>query len=137
MGSTKPGAWQVRTCRVLRDGGVNQRNQWRKQNPGVIPDLVEADFVKDELAGGDGTGANLYKADLRRANLFGTNLQGVNLRDANMGSAQLGFTLFGDVDLTRANGLDATRHAIMEDIKQWRNRGNTHYFSGDAAFPRH
>jgi hypothetical protein len=117
---------------LLLDGGVDRWNLWRQQNPGLVPDLVEADFLKADLAGGSGTGANLYSANLEGANLFGTNLQGVNLRDANLRSAKIGFTIFGDVNLGGAIGLDSCHHLgpSVIDHQTWRNRGpsRSHYY---------
>jgi hypothetical protein len=75
-----------------------------------VPNLVDADLLKVDLAGGGGTGANLYLANLRGANLFGANLQGANLREANLQGAKVGFTVFGNVNLTGATGLDACEH---------------------------
>ena len=95
---------------LLRDGGVDQWNAWRRQNPGTVPNLVHADLLKVDLAGGGGTGANLYRANLLGANLFGANLQGANLREANLRGAKLGFTVFGNVNLTGATGLDDCEH---------------------------
>jgi hypothetical protein len=96
---------------LLVDGGIDAWNVWRKNNPGIVPNLEEADLMKADLAGGNGVGANLYRAKLQGANLFGTNLQGVNLREANLARAQLGFTIFGDTNLKGAKGLEHCRHA--------------------------
>jgi len=95
---------------LLRDGGVDQWNSWRRKNPGIMPNLADADLLKADLAGDGGTGANLYRANLRGANLVGANLQGVNLREADLKAAKVGFTIFGNVNLAGATGLDTCQH---------------------------
>lgn len=95
---------------MLREGGAHTWNAWRKAHPGIVPDLFKADLSKADLASDDATGANLYRADLTNANLLGTNLHGVNLRNANLAGATLGFTLFGNTNLTDAEGLDNCQH---------------------------
>jgi uncharacterized protein YjbI with pentapeptide repeats len=62
------------------------------------------------LAGGSGTGANLYKANLKGANLYGANLQGANLREADLTHAQVGLTIFGNSNLRGTIGLEYCRH---------------------------
>jgi hypothetical protein len=95
---------------LLTDGGVNEWNAWRRRNVGIVPDLSGAELLKADLATDSGVGANLYKAVLRGTNLVGANLQGVNLRDADLHHAHLGFTIFGNSDLTGAQGLHACQH---------------------------
>lgn len=104
--------------RILKRG-VEAWNEWQRENPGVRPDLREADLHKAslsgailleadlagadltraklmgvELSGADLTGANLFKADLREADLHGAylikaNLSGANLAEANLTRADL------------------------------------------------
>ena len=57
--------------------GVREWSQWRKDNPYVIPDLIEADL----------SGAKLIEANLSRANLIGANLIGANLSGADLSGA--------------------------------------------------
>jgi uncharacterized protein YjbI with pentapeptide repeats len=64
--------------------GVEAWNQWRKQNPGIRPDLSEADLSGAHLIGANLSGANLSTTNLSgvylsRATLIGTNLEGANL----------------------------------------------------------
>jgi hypothetical protein len=97
-------------------------NQWRAENPDIIPDfnwgakigeeqteeqinrasLVLANLDGVDLHGADLMGANLswttlHRADLREAQLMGANLTGTNLTGANLRCS----TLMG-VDLTNA-----------------------------------
>lgn len=95
---------------LLIDGGVDAWNAWRKEHPGVVPNLKDADLMKADLAGGSGTGANLYRANLIGANLYGANLQGVNLREADLTHAQVGLTIFGNTNLSGTIGLEYCRH---------------------------
>lgn len=94
----------------MREGGAHAWNAWRKEHPGITPDLFKADLSKADLASDEATGANLYRANLTYANLLGTNLHGVNLRNANLTGATLGFTLFGNTNLTDTDGLDSCHH---------------------------
>src|SRR4051794_4295204 len=91
---------------LLMDGGVDKWNAWRKDHPGVVPNLRDAVLMKADLAGGDGVGANLFRADLTGANLYGANLQGVNLREADLTHAEVGLTIFGNTNLSGAIGLE-------------------------------
>jgi len=95
---------------LLIDGGVDAWNAWRKEHPGVVPNLEDATLMKADLAGGSGTGANLYKANLKGANLYGANLQGANLREADLTHAQVGLTIFGNSNLRGTIGLEYCRH---------------------------
>lgn len=83
-------------------------------------DLNDADLGAADLFGTDLGGADLGGADLRSANLIGANLIGAiligaDLTGANLGSADLnhaiiGWTVFADVDLSQAKGLDTVKH---------------------------
>jgi len=92
--------------------------------------LSGANLSMASLHGAELSGANLSRANLSRANLFTAHLQIADLIEANLSGANLGYanlsganlsgadlsdvrlmrTVFGDVDLTEANGLDSCRH---------------------------
>ena len=97
--------------------------------------LSEADLTGAKLSGTDLTTAKLEGANLNQANLYGAHLsgaylnlaalRGANVNEANLGQAnfrgadltetdfseaRLGWTVFGDVDLSRAKGLETVRH---------------------------
>ncbi len=92
--------------------------------------LSGANLSMASLHGAELSGANLGRANLSRANLFTAHLQIADLIEANLSGAHLGYanlsganlsgadlsdvrlmrTVFGDVDLTEANGLDSCRH---------------------------
>ena len=67
--------------------GVKAWNQWRKENPGVRPDLYSADLSEANLIGADLREANLNGANLSWANLRGAKLSGANLSEAILDNA--------------------------------------------------
>ncbi len=73
--------------------GVQQWNEWRRQNYGTIPYLRGADLI----------GANLISADLRDANLIGADLRGADLRGADFRGADLRHTNLSHADLSHAD----------------------------------
>jgi TIR domain/Pentapeptide repeats (8 copies) len=95
---------------MLLQRGVAEFDSWRRAHHGILPDLFKAELFKTDLSGDNGSGANLYRANLEGANLLGANLQGVNLRDATLRHASLGFTVFGNTNLTGADGLEYCQH---------------------------
>jgi uncharacterized protein YjbI with pentapeptide repeats len=54
--------------------------------------------------------AHLPDADLTGADLSGANLTRANLSGADLTGANLNETVFGDIDLTRVNGLNTCEH---------------------------
>jgi TIR domain/Pentapeptide repeats (8 copies) len=69
---------------------VEAWNQWRKDNPEVIP--------------------YLYRAELMGAILGGAELSGANLSGADLNEAMVGATTFGNNDLSSVKGLDNIVH---------------------------
>jgi uncharacterized protein YjbI with pentapeptide repeats len=65
---------------ALLQQGTAIWNDWRKRNPGSLPDL---------------SGANLRQANLDGANLCGANLSGANLSGANLSRTEFGTDLSG------------------------------------------
>jgi uncharacterized protein YjbI with pentapeptide repeats len=72
--------------------------------------LRAANLRKAELRGVNLSGADLKEATLDEANLSGTNLSGADLSETEFSNAVLWKTVFVDVDLRRAKGLEAVRH---------------------------
>jgi uncharacterized protein YjbI with pentapeptide repeats len=82
--------------------------------------LSEAYLSRARLSEADLSGANLSAANLSRANLSEANLSYANLSDANLSYAtlfsidlshsQMVSTIFGDVDLSEAKGLETVKH---------------------------
>lgn len=77
---------------ILRKG-VEKWNRWRCENPGVVPDLTDAELVDADLEG-----ILLDRGDLRSVNLQGAKLNGASLRDATLMGAVL-----NDASLSEAN----------------------------------
>jgi uncharacterized protein YjbI with pentapeptide repeats len=83
-------------------------------------DLREANLSEASLSGANLSGANLGEADLNRADLREANFGGVylirtrlsmaNLSGANLRGATAGNTIFANLDLSAAKGLNAARH---------------------------
>jgi uncharacterized protein YjbI with pentapeptide repeats len=91
--------------------GVAAWNAWRKQNPDIRPDLIEANLSGMDLSeanlrevylgGATLVGANLHKSDLSRANLFDADLSGANLWNAYAAQAKLFQTNFFQASLNQ------------------------------------
>jgi hypothetical protein len=86
-----------------------------------LSELRLADLNAAILNGADLGGANLSWADLSWADLGGANLNAANLSWANLSAADLneatvGSTLFADIDLSTANGLNTVRHSGPSSI---------------------
>jgi uncharacterized protein YjbI with pentapeptide repeats len=111
------------THKKVADQGVAIWNDWRIQNPGLIPNLNGID-----LSGQDWSGANFSRTDFVGANLENTNLEGAiltgalgdsgiqigrsyfdgaNLRNANLNRSDLRRANFVDADLSEATLIEA------------------------------
>jgi hypothetical protein len=101
--------------------GVLAWNRWRCENPGIRPNLRDADLSRANLAGAHLAGAhlgdvNLFSTDLKGANLKGANLIGADLSEAVLHGADLtgawaARALFVNLDLRDVKGLDAMVHS--------------------------
>jgi uncharacterized protein YjbI with pentapeptide repeats len=104
------------------DAGVVLWNEWREENPSILPDLAGAQFRRESLSGANLTnadlthaslgGANLCRARLERADLSKAWMSGANLNSANLTEAKLNGTyLTGasmyQTDLTRSDLTEA------------------------------
>lgn len=109
---------------ILRDG-VDRWNEWRVRNPSTRPVLQDVNLrgvvlrgvnLRDaNLSGADVRDAHFRKADLSHAILSGailnrTLFSGTNLRNVTLSRARLYETVFADVDLSGAAGLDDCDH---------------------------
>jgi hypothetical protein len=93
---------------LLRQG-VAFWNQWREQNPGVIPNFTEADLSLWNLRG-----VNFSRADLSGARLNEAYLGFANLTNAVLRGARLGITNLSGADLSGADLMGADlRNAIL------------------------
>ncbi|MGD0600161.1 MAG: pentapeptide repeat-containing protein [Terriglobales bacterium] len=113
--------------------GVKRWSEWRKQNPGVQPDLSGADLSKAKLIEADLNGANLCGARLSEATLEWADLRGsdlsaawlvsavlgeAELQGANLCGARLGEADLEGADLTGADlsGADLSGVALFDAI---------------------
>jgi hypothetical protein len=121
--------------KILKQG-VEAWNQWRRQNPGVAPDLNSADLSTMDLGGADLTAAhlngvdlsrallgraNLIAADLNGADLSGsylwlTNFLSANIEGVNFTDSMMQGTIFADVDLSQTKGLETVKHKGRSSI---------------------
>ncbi len=132
--------------------GAEQWNTWRKRHPNVQPDLTEAKLRGVDLSGANLLEANLHGAILREADLggaelreadldsadlsganlngallFHTNFNGANLSSAGFTAANVGATIFANVDLSAATGLETINHIRPSTIgidTIYKSRGN-------------
>ncbi len=77
-------------------------NQWRSQNPEVIPDLSNADFEGKDLKD-----VNLVRADLSSANLAWAYMRNANLQSANLQKATFDDASLIGADLSNSNCTEA------------------------------
>lgn len=90
--------------------GANLRGANLQDAQLTLAELRGADLREAQLNGAELNGADLSGADLRRADLRRADLNRVELHDAKLARCKCGWNLFGDVDLSRATGLDTVRH---------------------------
>ena len=125
-------------------------NAWRDKNPGVEPDLRDANLLAANLRG-----ANLSRAVLHMANLNGTNLTEANLTDANLNGAilhdanlngatlhnadlhnvRMGGTIIAYTDLRRTIGITEIKHGgpspvVLYTIQLPRDGTALHFLRG-------
>ncbi len=108
--------------------GVSVWNQWRQENPSVIPNLSTADLDGSDLRGADLHGAKLGRAKLSHSNLSGADLRHailpqavlykVNLREANLQMAQMQQAVLREAVLSRADlfGADLTGTNLSKSL---------------------
>lgn len=104
----------------ILEQGVDAWNEWRIENPEVLPDLAHADFSLTNLSGADFRSANLSSAhfssayfnltNLSNADLIHSDFNGTFLQEADFTGAIMGYTSFGDNDLSQVTGLERVHH---------------------------
>jgi hypothetical protein len=90
-------------------------------------DLTGADLTRATLTRAYLSGADLSGADLTRANLLGANLHGATLHGATFHEATSRGTIWGNVDLSTARGLETVQHQGPSTIgidTLYRSQGN-------------
>jgi hypothetical protein len=115
---------------------IGDWNQWRRQNPHIVPDLIRAslkgvNLSRANLREADLSRANLKEADLRRASLRGADLTSADLERANLYSADLREAGLSGASLWRADlreasfrGVDLSRASLegadLSSASLWR-----------------
>ena len=94
----------------LKDG-VPTWNEWRAENPDVVPDLSGAELRGINLIGANLGGANLFRSQLDDANLESANLHGSNLSDARLFEANLASSDLTEAIVDGTNLFGANLHA--------------------------
>lgn len=85
--------------RILNKG-VREWNYWRQRNPSVEPDLSRLDLSFRDLR----------NANFSKTNFIYTKFSETKLSGANFYNATFGWTIFADVDLSKAEGLGEATH---------------------------
>jgi hypothetical protein len=88
--------------------GVVAWNQWRLENPTLMPDLSRADLRQADLTARFLRGANLAGARLTGVNLSGANLSRSNLSKATLVEADLSKAVFTEAVLNQATLIAAS-----------------------------
>jgi hypothetical protein len=99
--------------------GSSAWNEWRRENPHVVPDLGGAHLQQARLSGANLSRANLRlsyfgQADLSGADLRGADLSETSLRRAYLASARLDDAVLVGADLRRADFYGA--HMAKADL---------------------
>jgi hypothetical protein len=81
----------------LRKSTTQEWNDWREENPQIIPDLEGAD-----LNNGNFTGVNLRDSKLRGATFVNSYLEGVDLRGADIRDIVLTRAYIDKIKITRS-----------------------------------
>ena len=99
---------------ILRQG-VDVWHRWRKDNPFVEIDLLQAELPGADLRFVNLVGADLRGSDLRRANLTGSDLSESKLLGANLHEVDAQEVFLMDADLRGVNLRDANlRNSLLD-----------------------
>jgi hypothetical protein len=99
----------VEHLKLLRKG-VTAWNEWRKDNPDILPVLEQADIRGVNLSKANLSKVNLSLAILSEANLSKANLRETNLSKADFKDSTLAFTTIANIDLSTVKELETVRH---------------------------
>lgn len=83
--------------------GVEAWNTWRKERPGIVPNLEGAELERVNLQGVSFWKVNLKDADFLEANLKGANFRAANLESASLWEANLEGADFHGANLKAAS----------------------------------
>ena len=88
--------------KILKQG-VDAWNQWRKENPKIMPDLSRTSLIGTDLRRANLSGANLTEADIGYADFSKANLSGADLHRAYIIRANLSSANLSNANLSNAN----------------------------------
>jgi uncharacterized protein YjbI with pentapeptide repeats len=111
--------------KILKQG-VEVWNQWRDENPTIIPMLNHAKFSGLNLYMMNLNGVDLSESDLREAQLIGANLTFTNLMSADLGKSDLWGAFLVGADLWGANLIGAN----LQVSKLWGTNFNKSKLNG-------
>jgi len=93
--------------------GADLWNQWRNENPDIVPALSQVNLIGTSLVNVNLIGANLIGADLTNAELWGANLSSAKLSRANLICVNLSGSILIDANLI---GADVNRADLSGSI---------------------
>jgi len=115
-------------------------NEWRKNNPDIRPDLVDARLLEDDLGmvdlhGADLRGASLKAAYLNSADLSFADLGQASLADASLFGASLRGANLSKADLTGANllGVDVSGACLRGACLQYTDISRANFSGADLS----
>ncbi len=104
--------------RILKKEGVEAWNQWRKNNPDIVPDLTKAYLGWADLGWADLSGADLREADLGEADLSGADLREADLSGADLILADLSGADLRNTTIDEGTQLDRKWRLVQEIVTQ-------------------
>ena len=113
--------------KILKEG-IRAWNNWKRENPAIRPNLAESNLIGARLSGAILHGAKLSGASLYGTKLYGTNLSGAYLKRINLTDSEMYRTIFGNVDLSEAEGLETVIHAGPSTSESIRSSSRTSVF---------
>jgi uncharacterized protein YjbI with pentapeptide repeats len=133
------------------DKGVESWNQWRRENPDIIPDLRKVDLIGRDLRFVDFRSAKLngarlnsiclasakfHHADLGSANLSKSNLRFAELIESNLNKANLSGADLSEVCLRKANlcGANLSKARLRSAILCLTNISHANLSKADLSF---
>lgn len=113
---------------ALLKQGAKSWNQWRKDNPTIIPDLSKANLHNTDLSFFDLHRVNfsqanlsntyLNQANLIQANLQGTNLLSTDLRGANLQDANFNYAILRQTQIDSSTVISSKARLVWEIVNQ-------------------
>ena len=114
--------------------GVEQWNNWRKENPAVVPDLGEANLPRAHLSGVNFHGANLRRAHFTWAQLSGADLSECDVSNGGFSAADLTFANLSGANLRETDlTADFTSARLIGADLYWTNAQEAELYRADLS----